>query len=61
MLFRSEDDMRRRDAADSARSLAPLKPAEDAVHIDSTDKPIEAVVDEMMAHIAMKKQNRGPA
>ncbi len=34
-----------RDKADSERKTAPLKPAEDAVHIDSTAMSVEAVCD----------------
>jgi len=43
-----ERDMRRRDENDSTRNLAPLKPAEDAIRIDSTDLSVEAVVDRML-------------
>ena len=39
------DDIRRRDEYDSSRALSPLKPAEDAVHIDSTSTYIEDVID----------------
>lgn len=44
-------DMRRRDESDSTRQHAPLKPAADAVVIDSTDLSIEAVVEAMQEHI----------
>jgi cytidylate kinase len=44
-----ERDMRHRDAQDSTRSMAPLKAAEDAVRIDSTDLSIEQVVAHMLA------------
>jgi len=43
-----ERDMRRRDENDSTRNLAPLKPAEDAIRIDSTDLSVESVVDRML-------------
>jgi cytidylate kinase len=46
-----ETDMRRRDKNDSTRDLAPLKPAEDAIRIDSTDLTIEEVVDRMIASV----------
>ncbi len=46
-----EDDLRRRDLNDSTRSLAPLKPAEDAVIIDSSELSIDGVVDRMLACI----------
>ena len=38
-------DIRRRDEHDSARAAAPLKPAADAVHVDSTGHYIEEVID----------------
>ncbi len=38
-------DIRRRDEHDSARVAAPLKPAADAVHVDSTGHYIEEVID----------------
>ena len=46
-----ERDMRRRDKNDSTRNLAPLKPADDAIRIDSTDLSIEAVADRMLTVI----------
>ena len=53
-LERVEKEMNRRDTNDSTRSLAPLKPADDAIVIDSTDLSIQKVVDRMLAHIAEK-------
>lgn len=41
-------DVIRRDTDDSSRALAPLKPAEDAVCVDST----EMTIDEVVTHIA---------
>ncbi|RPJ17879.1 MAG: (d)CMP kinase [Desulfobacteraceae bacterium] len=49
-----ERDIRLRDENDSKRSLAPLKPAEDAVIIDSTGLDIESVVNLMLSHIRSK-------
>jgi CMP/dCMP kinase len=46
-----ERDMERRDNNDSTRDLAPLKPAEDAIRIDSTDFTIETVVAQMVTSI----------
>ncbi len=46
-----ENDMQQRDANDSGRDTAPLKPASDAVTVDSTDKPVDSVIDEMLARI----------
>ena len=45
-------DMQRRDRNDSTRTVAPLKPASDAIRIDSTPLNIEGVVDVMLEHIA---------
>ena len=44
-------DMKQRDNNDASRPLAPLKPAADAIMIDSTDQSVESVIEEMMAHI----------
>ena len=51
-LDKVEKDMQRRDTNDSTRSLAPLKPAVDAIVIDSTDLSVEEVVDLMLSQIA---------
>lgn len=47
-------DIARRDENDTKRSLSPLKPAKDAILIDSTKHPAAEVVDIMMARIASK-------
>ncbi len=49
-----EKDMQRRDTNDSTRSLAPLKPADDAIVIDSTDLSAQEVVDLMLSRIPKK-------
>jgi cytidylate kinase len=49
-----EKEMQRRDTHDSTRSLAPLKPADDAIVIDSTDLSVQEVVDRMLSHISEK-------
>ena len=49
-----EKDMQRRDTNDSTRSLAPLKPADDAIVIDSTDLTVQEVVDRMLSRISEK-------
>ncbi len=54
-LEQVEKDMQRRDRNDSTRSLAPLKPADDAIIIDSTDLSIQEVVDSMLAHITRRQ------
>jgi cytidylate kinase len=46
-----EKDLHRRDLDDSRRSVAPLKPAADAVIVRSTHLGIDEVVDTMLAHV----------
>ena len=48
--------IRKRDLDDSTRSLAPLKPAADAVVIDSSEMSIEEVVSFMLARVNDKKR-----
>jgi len=45
-------DLITRDANDSSRKLAPLKPAEDAVHVDASRIGVEEVVDKMTKVVA---------
>jgi cytidylate kinase len=45
------DDLKRRDESDINRSLAPLKKADDAISIDTTDLTIEGVVDKVLSFI----------
>ncbi|MEW6427226.1 MAG: (d)CMP kinase [Thermodesulfobacteriota bacterium] len=45
------EQINRRDRDDAGRALAPLKPAPDAIVIDSSRLSIEAVVETMLAHI----------
>jgi cytidylate kinase len=47
-------DLRRRDEQDSTRALAPLKPAEDAIRIDSSDFTVDQVVELMLGHVNAK-------
>ncbi len=47
-------DLRRRDAYDSGRAVAPLRPAPDAVLLDTTDLTIEQVVDRMLEIVEQK-------
>ena len=46
-----ERDIQQRDQNDSTRKVAPLKPARDAIIIDSTNLTIEQVVELMVSHI----------
>ncbi|WP_372680324.1 (d)CMP kinase [Desulfosarcina sp.] len=50
-LAQIEQDIRRRDQNDSSRDIAPLRPADDAVIIDSTAVTARQVVDAMMARV----------
>jgi cytidylate kinase len=43
-------DIQRRDRNDSTRQLAPLKPAQDAIMVDSTDLSVAEVVELMISH-----------
>lgn len=47
-------EIRERDRRDSSRAVAPLRPAEDAVVIDSTGIPIEGVVDAVLALVGQR-------
>jgi len=47
-----EQDINQRDENDRTRSLAPLKPADDAIIIDSTDLSADEVVELILSHIA---------
>jgi cytidylate kinase len=44
-------DLRERDARDSARAIAPMKPASDATIVDSTGQSVEDVVDRLAREI----------
>jgi cytidylate kinase len=46
-----ERDIQQRDQNDRTREMAPLKPARDAIIIDSTNLTIEQVVELMVSHI----------
>jgi CMP/dCMP kinase len=47
-----QSDIEARDRSDSTRAVAPLARANDAIHIDTTTMPIEAVVNRVMMLIA---------
>jgi CMP/dCMP kinase len=53
-LAEIEAAIRQRDANDRTRALAPLRPAEDAIPVDSTDLTIDEVVDQMLTHVRRK-------
>lgn len=45
------EDVSNRDKIDSTRQVAPLKKAEDAIYVDTTNMTIEQVVDTILKHI----------
>lgn len=47
-----EEDLRKRDAIDSSREFAPLKKADDAIYIDTTDMTIDEVVNTLLKDIS---------
>jgi histidinol-phosphate aminotransferase len=54
-LEKVEKDIKQRDENDSSRVLAPLKPAEDAIIIDSTDISADEVVELMLSYIKERR------
>lgn len=55
------EDLERRDQADSTREVAPLRPAEDAVHIDSSSMTIEEEVTQIESLIAKAREKERKA
>jgi cytidylate kinase len=47
--------MQQRDSNDQSRAIAPLKAADDAIHIDSEGLDPEGVVERMLAFIATRQ------
>ena len=45
------EELKKRDRQDESREIAPLRPAKDAIIIDTTDMSIEEVVDKMLSYI----------
>jgi cytidylate kinase len=54
-------DQLRRDRADSERAVAPLRPAADAIVVDTSAMPLDAVVDALVARIEARLAARPPA
>ena len=50
-LERIQDALEQRDTSDRSRTVGPLKPAEDAVIIDTTHLTIDGVVDELLSWV----------
>ena len=51
-------DVRARDERDMGRAEAPLKPAEDAVHIDTTAMDIEAAIAAALGAVRARQEAR---
>jgi cytidylate kinase len=52
-------DQLRRDRDDSQRAVAPLRPAADAVVVDTSGVPLDAVVDRLAGEVAARLAGRG--
>jgi cytidylate kinase len=52
------DELRQRDARDAARAIAPMKPADDAIVVDSTGLSIDEVVERLARDITGKANSR---
>ena len=52
-------DQERRDRDDSTRSVAPLRPAEDAVRVDTSGLALDAVVDRLAGEVAARLVRQG--
>lgn len=48
------EDLRERDARDAARTVAPLKPADDAILLDTTEMTIDQAVQFVLDHFASR-------
>ncbi|MDH0748216.1 (d)CMP kinase [Pseudomonas sp. GD03842] len=48
------DEIRVRDERDTQRAVAPLKPAPDAIQLDSTELSIEQVLERIMSEVALR-------
>jgi len=48
------DEIRARDERDTQRAVAPLKPAADAIQLDSTELSIEQVLERIMSEVALR-------
>jgi cytidylate kinase len=46
------DDLVRRDRVDSTRAASPLRQADDAIVIDTTDRSVEEIVAELLERLA---------
>ena len=54
-------DLRERDARDAARAIAPMKPAPDAILVDSSGMSIEEVVARLAEDVSQPRGGRPPS
>ena len=54
------EELERRDQLDSSREVSPLRPAEDAQHIDSSNMTVDEVVDAIAALVDQARANQEP-
>jgi cytidylate kinase len=54
----SAEALARRDRLDSGRAASPTRPADDAVVIDSTDRTVDEVVDEILRLVEAARARR---
>src|SRR5690606_39857686 len=52
------DEIRARDERDTQRAVAPLKPAHDAILLDSTKLSIEQVLERILGEVAARELDR---
>jgi cytidylate kinase len=52
------EDQRARDKADTERAVAPLRKADDAVVVDSTGRPVDDVIEEMVRVVEARRRDR---
>lgn len=57
-LLKVREDIERRDKFDSERALSPLKPAKDAILIDTSDYTLDEVVEEILEIVSKKNLPR---
>jgi len=48
------EEIRARDERDTQRAVAPLKPAADAIQLDSTELSIEQVLERILSEVALR-------
>ncbi len=53
------EQLRQRDERDQRRAVGPLRPAADAIIVDTTGKSIEQVVEELLSHIRLQRSASG--